>query len=145
MSFVLPPVVRLAENLLAEIERAVRQFSRYDKFAHGAELRGAARAAAKCAHRAWRDRSQLGMWTARLVVAVDDVKLELQTCQRLHSFRSFAQFEALSRLSVELGRQAGGWNRRQHPNGQNRATAQPSRERAEILSTRATSSNEVNA
>jgi hypothetical protein len=145
MSFSLPPIVRLAERLLADIEQAVRQFHRYHKYALGADLRAAARTVAKLAHRAWRDRARIGEWTGKLVWAIDDLKLELQTGQRIKAFRSFAQFEALARLCADLGRQAGGWHRQQCPNGQNR-TAQPApRERAEILSTRNASRSEANA
>ena len=64
--------------------------------------------------------------------------MELQLGQRLQAYKSFGQFEALTRVARELGKQAGGWNRQQHPKGQNAAaTRQP--QRAQILSTPAAS------
>ena len=145
MSFSLPPVVRLAERVLADIENAACAFPRKHRYGCGEELRRSARAVAKTSHRAWRDRARVSEWTGKLVWAVDDLKLELQVAQRLKAFRSFREFEALSRLVVELGRQAGGWHRQQqHPKGQSSAAPQASRERAQILSTRAASQRRAN-
>jgi len=70
MSFALPPIVRLAERLLVEIEQAVRRFpSRYHRYAIGAVLRAQAMSVAKLAHRAWRDRQnqvRSSAWTPEL-------------------------------------------------------------------------------
>jgi hypothetical protein len=129
-----PPIVSLCERVLVEIEMAVRQFPRYHKYAVGAELREQARHVTRCAHRAWRDHGRRREWINRLVFAVDDLKLSLQIAQRVKAFHSFAQFEAIARLSQDLGRQCGGWQK-QHLKGQNRQT--PSSDgRAQILSAR---------
>jgi len=129
-----PPIVQLAERVLVEIEEAVRVFPRYHKYAVGAELREQARHVARAAHRAWRDHKRRGEWISRLVFAIDDLKLSLQIAKRVQAFKSFAQFEALARLTSNLGRQCGGWQK-QHQKGQNQQAALPDG-RAQILSAR---------
>lgn len=126
-----PPIVRLAERVLVEIEEAVRSFPRYHKYAVGTELREQARNVARVAHRAWRDQQRKREWIGKLVYAVDDLKLSLQISKRVRAFKSFAQFEALARLISDLGRQCGGWQR-QHSKGQNSQVDAPAG-RAQIL------------
>jgi hypothetical protein len=82
MSFSLPPVVKLAEQLRREIELAVRHFARYHKYTTGTDLRGHAKSVVALAHRAWRDRARQGQWLEQLVWAVDELKLELQRRDR---------------------------------------------------------------
>lgn len=130
-----PAIVKLSERVLVEIEQAVRGFARSHKYACGAELRAAARRVAKAANRAWREHSRRLELISRLVLSIDDLKLELQVSQRLHAFKSFAQFEAIARLVSALGRQCGGWQKEQHRKGQNSSTPM-STERAQILSAR---------
>ena len=143
MSFTLPPVVKQAERLLVEIELAVRRFPRYHKYAVGADLRAKAMDACRLAHRAWRDRKHQAGWIAQLVWVVDDLKLCLQLGSRIKVFASFAQFEMLSRLACDLGKQVGGWHK-QHPKGQD-GSADARDQRAQILSTPAASIAEANA
>lgn len=137
MTFDSPPIVKLSERVLLEIEIAVRGFPRYHKYAVGAELRQQARGVARAAHRSWRDRARQGEWIGRLVFIVDDLKLSLQLAKQVQAFKSFAQFEALARLVSDLGRQCGGWQK-QHQRSQNQQ-AESSAGRAQILSTRDTS------
>ncbi|MDR3389889.1 MAG: four helix bundle protein [Rudaea sp.] len=139
MSFELPPVVKQAELMLDEVEKAVHRFARFHKYTFGMMLREQAFKVARLAHRAWRDRARQGEWLDRLVWSVDDLKLTLQLGKRIRAFASFGQFEMIARITAELGKQVGGWKRQQqHPNGQN---AQPGVEaqRPKILSTRAAS------
>ena len=137
MSQQTPAIVQLADRVLVEIEEAVKTFPRYHKYAVGAELRARARAVARAACRAWRDVNERTERLRDLEVSIDDLKLELQTAQRLKAFKSFAQFEVIARNVSSLGRQFGAWQR-QHLKGQSQ---QPQRldGRAQILSTRAAS------
>lgn len=129
-------------GLRRSIERAmaaaVSQWPRKHRYLSGTDLRRAAMRVAKRAQRAWRARDDKPERVARLVRAVDAVKINLQLGMRLRAFRSFAQFEALARVAADLGRQAGGWHRQLNPKGQNRA-APPPPERAQTLSTCAAS------
>jgi hypothetical protein len=145
MSFALPPIVRLAERLLVEIEQAVRRFpSRYHRYAIGAVLRAQAMSVAKLAHRAWRDRQNQAALVSKLVWEVDELKLSMQLGSRVRAFESFAQFEALIRLAADLGKQTGGWHKQQHPKNQNAGAGNGSQQRVQILSARAASTCEAN-
>jgi len=140
MSVNLPPIVKLAERLMLEVERAVRAFPRYHKYSLGQELRQQCRDVVRLCYRAWRTRDQQNVLLPALVEGVDEIKLSLQLGSQLRAFRSFAEFEALLRVALDLGRQAGGWRRQvvPHPKGQNPEPA-TARERAHTLSTRSAS------
>lgn len=101
MSFELPPLVKCAERVMLEIEQAVRGFPRYHKYTHGTRLRDQAMDVAQLSHRAWRDRRRQTEWTAKLIFAIDDLKLSLQLGAQIRAFGSFGQFEALAFLAVE--------------------------------------------
>ncbi|UHQ21933.1 four helix bundle protein [Lysobacter sp. 5GHs7-4] len=140
MAYDLPPIAKLAERLLVDIERAVRAFPRYHKYTVGTQLREQAMEVVKLCNRAWRDRDQQLRWLDGLVWAIDELKVLLQIAKQVHAYQSFRQFEALIRLADDVGKQAGGWKRQQqkHPKGQNPArSAAP--ECAQILSTCAAS------
>lgn len=122
---------------MLEIEQAVRRFPRYHKYTHGTRLREQAMGVARLAHRAWRDQAHRGMWTTKLVWAVDDLKLSLQLGKQIEAFVSFAQFDMLARLCSDLGKQCGGWRKQQHRDSQNAGAGKPFPQRAEILSSRA--------
>jgi len=136
----LPPIAKLSERLLLDIEQAVGRFVRKHRYSIGADLRSQAMQVRRLVDRAWRDRAQLLHWTTELVWAIDDLKLTLQLGSQLRAFNSFVQFEGLIRTTEDLGRQAGGWKRQQqHPKDQNPPPRTGS-ERVQILSTRAASS-----
>lgn len=137
MSVDAPPIVKLTERVLADVELAVRSFPRYHKYSVGEDLRRDARAVARSAIRAWRDHEHRGERLEALTAAVDDLKLTLQVAKRVEAFKSFRQFEALARVVSNLGRQCGGWQRK-HLKGQNRTTP-PSAGRAQTLSARGAS------
>jgi hypothetical protein len=140
MSFALPPIVKLAESLLLDIERAAARFSRSHRYAYGADLRAQAYRVTLAAHEAWRDRAHQAQHIAQLVREVDGLKLRLQIGSRLHAFNSFGQFEGLARAAASLGRQTGAWHRQQqHPKGQN-VRHSIGGQRAQILSSCATPS-----
>jgi hypothetical protein len=119
MTFSMPPIVKLAERVLVEIEQAVRRFARFHKYTFGSTLRDRAWEACECAHQAWRDREHQAAWLTKLVHAIDNLKIALQLGSRIKAFASFRQFEMLARLVSDLGKQAGGWNKQLHPKGQN--------------------------
>jgi hypothetical protein len=130
-----PTIVKASERVLVEIEGAVRGFSRYHKYAVGAELRSEARRVARLANRAWRDHHRRAEWLSRLSFAIDDLKLSLQIAKRVEAFTGFKQFQALARIVYNLGQQCGGWQRRHSCKGQNSQT-NTSAGRAQTLSAR---------
>jgi hypothetical protein len=139
VNYQLPDIVKASERMLAQIELAVRGFTRYHKYAHGAWLRGQAMQVALSAHRAWRDRAHQPERIEQLSEAIDGLKVGLQLGKDIQCFASFAQFEMLARLAADLGRQCGGWRKQRRRNGQNAAEPSAPSQRAEILSSRAAS------
>jgi hypothetical protein len=140
MSYSLPPIVKLAERLLVEVEQAVRSFPRYHKYQHGGVLREQARSVAQLCNRAWRDREYKLRWLEALTFEIDDLKLSLQVGCHIQAFTSLNQFEALARLASDLGRQCGGWRKQEHQRSQNGEKPRASSQRAQILSSQAASS-----
>ena len=143
MTFHLPPVVRLAEALAADIEQAVTKFSQAHRYSFGMKLSADAWAVLTTANRAARKPDDRPLLLQQLVDEVDDLKQRLQLGQKLRQFSSFGQFEALMRSAIELGKQVGGWHRQFHPKGQN-AKPPAAGQRAMTLSTCTASPYEAN-
>ena len=137
MAFDLPPIVKLAQRLQAELEEAVRRFPRYHKYAHGATLRAQAMEVTQTAWRAWQRRGERVELLEQLVLKMDDLKLSIQLGKDIRAFRSFGEFTRIWQTAIELGRQCGGWYR-QHSKGQNAAPSMVP-QRARKLSSRAAS------
>lgn len=139
---VAPPIVRHAEALMRDIEQAVLSFPKRHQHVSGQDLRQHIFKVAKLANQAWIKPPQRAELVEKLVDAVADCRLSMQLASGLRAFASFGQFEDLSRKLSELGREAGGWNRRLHPKGQN-GQARARDQSAEILSTASASMCEV--
>lgn len=107
----IPPILRLAERFACECEKAVRSFDRYYKYTLGTDIRQQAMMIWRLANRAWLDRNNQIQYLQQLGFTIDDMKLSLLLAKRLQIFASIAQFEMLSLLVVDLGRQCGGWLR----------------------------------
>jgi len=139
MSFELPPVVKLAERIMLEVELIVRHFPRYHKYMVGERLRDHAMDVNFLCNRAWFDKTNQARWLSRLVFKVDDFKSVLQLAKEVQAFKSFAQFEALARLVTDLGRQCGSWKRKQQDSGQNVSGYRAHSQRPQRLSARSAS------
>ena len=135
MSYGLPPIVKLAEALMRDLELAVSRFPRRFRYTVGAQLTQDAFNVATAAHRAWRAPTDS---LEGLSEAIDRLKLRMQLAQQIHAFASFAQFEALARAAANLGKQCGGWAKRmsKRQNGETQVSTQ----RPQILSSRSASS-----
>ena len=106
------PIWRDANRLLLEMEQSVKHFPRYHKYTLGSELRTQAMLICRLVGRAWRDKPNAQYWLEKLVPAVDDLKIQLQLAKELQVFRNFAEFERLVTLTMDVGKQSGGWLRR---------------------------------
>ncbi len=85
------PIWPDANRLLLEVEQAVRHFLRYHKYTLGTELRGQALQICQWISRAWRDQSHAAEHLPEWVLAVDDLKIQLQLGRELQMFRNFAE------------------------------------------------------
>jgi hypothetical protein len=106
------PLWRDASRLLLAIEEAVRHFPRYHKYAIGNDLRHQAMGVCRLVVRAYNDKLNRGRQVSRLVVAIDDLKIQIQLAKELRVFRHFREFQAIAELVVAVGKQSGGWRRR---------------------------------
>ena len=112
------PIWRDAVSLTTLLERAVRQFPRYHKYALGSDLRRQAydvcrtvvAANAATAHRA--DAVE------RLCLLIEALKLWVQMGKALKAFANFNEFERAAEFAVARSKQSGGWRREKHPCGQ---------------------------
>ena len=105
------PLWRDAQRLLLEVELAVRGFARYHKYTLGTELRQQAMAICRLVARAAQqgDVQRRVAVLERLVWEIEDFKIRLQLAKELQAFASFAQFQRLAELAVDVGKQSGGW------------------------------------
>ncbi len=106
------PIQRDMEILLLHLEQAVRSFPRYHKYTLGSEIRVQAMRCMRLIQRALHDKPRQKEHLHALVLAVDDLKLQLRLAKELNAFHNFAQFEQAAQGAVRVGKQAGGWFKR---------------------------------
>jgi hypothetical protein len=106
------PILRDANQLLLETEQIVRHFPRYHKYTLGSELRSQVFKINQLIARAWQYKEQTTYYLKRVIRAIDDLKIQLQLAKELQVFRNFTEFQRLAELSLSLGKQSGGWQRR---------------------------------
>ncbi len=107
-----PPIWRDANRLLVEIEQAVRCFPRYHKYATGGEFRRQVMHLCQSVSRALSATGDARLLQVRkLLDAVDDLKITIQLAKALQAFASFAAFQRIAELAVEIGKQGGAWMR----------------------------------
>lgn len=106
------PLWRDANTLLLSIEISVRYFPRYHKYTLGTEMRQQAMRICRLINRAFLEKEEKLVLVKQLVVAINDLKLQIQLAKELQVFRNFAEFEHLSALAVQSGKQSGGWLRK---------------------------------
>jgi hypothetical protein len=135
----LPKIVKDAQRLRAAIEMAFTRMARRHKYSTGADIRGGAKTVVLAALRAWRDPEHRLARVEHLCDAIDSLKVDLQLGKDVDAFRSWAEFDAIVRLAVEVGQQSGGWRKRLLPKGQNEQGQHSPAQRAPILSSRAAS------
>ncbi|HZR35152.1 MAG TPA: four helix bundle protein [Nevskia sp.] len=145
MTYTIPHIVKAAESLLLEVEKAVAAFPVKYRHGLGADLRGGATSMVLLGQEAARARKEPKRQRAllrELSRCIDRAKLQILMGHRLQCY-SLGRCEALTLLAAACGQQCGGWlnsvePRKQNPNGQNSA-APGQRERAKTLSTGAAS------
>jgi len=102
------PIFKKALDLNVYIEEAVRNFSHYHKYAIGSELRQKAREVLYGIYRVYFSTDKREA-IVTLRNGIEELKITIYLAKELKSLRDFKQFEILSRLAVELAKQAQGW------------------------------------
>jgi len=104
------PIYKAAFDLACEAERAVRAFSRYNKYTLGTDLRNRARALVDSVIEAngSTDRARV---LKRLRGEIESFKVLVRLCQEVNAFSSSAVYLGLAERVVGIGRQNEGWLR----------------------------------
>ena len=115
------PIYREAFKFLIYCDTVVRNFSRYNKYTHGSDLRDTARTMVKLIIRANSSRIKSPV-LEELRVTVEEAKLIVRVCKEVEAFQKFSHFETAVNQVTNIGRQTEGWlkNARKRENGQNR-------------------------
>ncbi|MEI7961858.1 MAG: four helix bundle protein [archaeon] len=102
------PVYRKAFDLCIYFEKLVRNFSKYDKYTLGSDLRNKSRAIACQIMRANSvpdKKNEL----VELVALIEELKLVIRLCKEAGAFKKFSSYEYSSGLIVDLGKQSQAW------------------------------------
>jgi len=118
------PIYKSAYDLCLWLEQVVRGFSRYHKYAIGADLRSGSRRILRLVVRA-NSRTEKTPVLLELREEIEELKAMIRLCQDTKGFASIASFEHGARLAVEIAKQSEGWLRSQSSaqqgRGQNRS------------------------
>jgi len=106
------PIWRDANRLLVLLEQTVRHFPRYHKYTLGSEMRLQAMKMVRLLNLAIKDKAQIEQHLERLLIVIDDFKIQLQLAKECQAFRNFAEFQQLVELCLSVAKQSGGWLRR---------------------------------
>jgi len=102
------PIYKSAMDLCVYVETIVKGFDKYHKYTIGEDLRDYAKKLLFLIHRANRSEAK----KEHLIVLRDtceDMKMLIQLAKALKAFKSFDQFEHLSKRIVEICKQAQSW------------------------------------
>jgi histidyl-tRNA synthetase len=102
------PIYKSAMELCVYVETIVKGFDKYHKYSIGQDLRELSKELLFLIHRAniLADKSQkLG----DLRDKCEDMKMIVSLAKELKAYKSFVQFEHLSKLTIEVCRQSSGW------------------------------------
>ena len=113
------PIYKAAMDLCVYLEKTVRNFSRYNKYTLGTELRDLSRSILLLIIRAnsVRDKEEiLGELTSRC----DMLKTVLVLAKEVRAFESFKTFQHASGMAVILSKQSEGWLKSSRRKSRNR-------------------------
>jgi hypothetical protein len=103
------PIYKKAFDLCLYFERIVKNFSRYNKYTLGSDLRNKSREICVCIAKA----NSLGdkkFVLRELVVLVEELKMIVRLTKEAKAFHNFNSYIYSTGLVVDLAKQANGWN-----------------------------------
>lgn len=120
------PIYKASYDLCLYFEQVVRGFSRYDKYALGADLRDSARSVLKLVVRA-NARGDKASVLLEIREQLEELKVLLRLGHDSKVFANFNSFEHAISLVTDIARQNEGWLKSQRQGlGQNRPMMLPS-------------------
>ena len=102
------PIYKSALNLCVYCETIVKSFDKYHKYTLGEDLRTFSKRVLFLIHRA-NISTQRKEILENLKNSCEDLKMLINSTKELKAFKSFNQFETISKLTIEVCRQAQGW------------------------------------
>ena len=102
------PIYKASLELCVYVETIVKSFDRYHKYTIGSDLRSYAKEILLSIHRI----NRLHDKTQKLQILnekTEDFKVLVVVAKELKAYKSFKQFEHLSKLTFALSKQAYGW------------------------------------
>lgn len=98
------PIYRESFQFLLYCESIVRNFSKYHKYSHGADLRDTARQAVKLVIRA-NNSSRKTAVLEELRITLEEIKLIVRICKEVKAFHNFNSFETAINMVTNICRQ----------------------------------------
>ena len=104
------PIYRAAFDLLIYFEKIVRNFSRYNKYTHGADLRNITRDVLMLIVRANNSVDKLPA-LEEVRIKLEELKAVIRICKEISAFPNFNSFQTSINQVIQLSKQNEGWMR----------------------------------
>ena len=105
------PIYKQAYDFMVFIENAVRQFSRYNKYSIGSELRENTRGIIRTVIKANNLINRLNRLETlyQLRELLEETKVTLKLCKSVKAFNNFNSFQVAINMVIDISRQNEGW------------------------------------
>lgn len=102
------PIYKSALDLCVYVETMVKSFDKYHKYTIGEDLRSFSKDLLFLIHRANISQNKKE-FLVDLRNKCEDLKMMINLTKELKAFKSFKQFENISKLTIEVCKQSQGW------------------------------------
>ena len=102
------PIYKSTLDLCVTVETIVKGFEKYSKYTIGVDLRTHSKSILFGIHKANRAYEKQ-QWLEKLVEYCEEFKMLVQLAKELKAFKSFKQFEFVSKKAVGVAKQAQAW------------------------------------
>lgn len=104
------PVYKKSLDLKVHIERVVKNFNRYHKYAIGTELRNLSMRILILIAKANGKQSRIE-YLDKAIEMLEELKITVRVCNEINTFKSSKSFEFMSKSVVDLLKQCEGWKK----------------------------------
>jgi len=104
------PIYKGAFDLLIYLEKIVRNFSRYNKYTHGSDLRNIARQIVMLIVRANNSVDKLPV-LEEIRIRLEELKAVIRICKETSAFPNFNSYQTSINQVINLAKQNEGWMR----------------------------------
>ena len=104
------PIYKGAFDLLIYFEKIVKNFSRYNKYTHGSDLRNITRQVVMLIVRANNSLDKLPV-LEEIRIRLEELKAVIRICKEIEAFPNFNSFQTSINQVIQLAKQNEGWMR----------------------------------